>query len=52
MRPRPLQPSTIRNICTVHDIDETADGQIFIVMACYEGETLKKKIERGPLPLE
>jgi serine/threonine protein kinase/Flp pilus assembly protein TadD len=39
------------NICTVHDIDESADGQIFICMACYEGETLKKKIERGPLPL-
>jgi len=39
------------NICNVHDIDETADGQIFICMACYEGATLKKKIERGPLPL-
>jgi eukaryotic-like serine/threonine-protein kinase len=39
------------NICTVHDIDETADGQIFISMACYEGETLKKRIERGPLQL-
>ena len=38
------------NICTVHDIDETTDGQIFICMAYYEGETLKKKIERGPLP--
>jgi len=39
------------NICNVHDIDETDDGQIFIVMAYYEGETLKKKIERGPLKL-
>ncbi len=39
------------NICIVHDIDETADGQIFICMACYEGETLKKKLEQGPLPL-
>jgi len=37
------------NICTVHDIDETPDGQLFIVMSKYEGETLKKKIERGPL---
>jgi len=34
------------NICTIHDIDETKDGQIFICMDCYEGETLKKKIER------
>ena len=40
------------NICTVYDIDETDSGQLFIVMACYAGETLKKKIERGPLPVE
>ncbi len=40
------------NICTVHDIDQTADGQMFIVMDLYEGETLKKKIERGPLPID
>jgi serine/threonine protein kinase/Tfp pilus assembly protein PilF len=33
------------NICTIHEIEETADGQIFIVMACYEGETLKDKIK-------
>lgn len=36
------------NICTVHDIDQTDDGQLFIVMELYEGETLKSKIERGP----
>ena len=40
------------NICTVHDIDETDDGQSFIVMDLYEGETLKKKIERGPLKID
>ena len=40
------------NICNVHDIGETDDGQMFIVMAYYEGETLKKKIERGPLKIE
>jgi serine/threonine protein kinase len=40
------------NICTVHDIDESTDGQLFIVMDFYEGETLKKKIERGPLKVE
>jgi len=40
------------NICTVHDIGETEDGQLFIVMDCYDGETLKKKIERGPFPIE
>jgi eukaryotic-like serine/threonine-protein kinase len=40
------------NICTIHDIDETEDGQIFICMDRYEGETLKKKIERGPLKID
>src|SRR5512140_2220683 len=39
------------NICTVHDIDESTDGQLFIVMDYYEGETLKKRIERGPLSI-
>jgi serine/threonine protein kinase/Flp pilus assembly protein TadD len=39
------------NICVVHDIDETADGQMFISMEYLEGETLKKKIERGPLKI-
>ena len=33
------------NICTIHDIDETKDGQIFICMDLYEGKTLKEKIE-------
>jgi serine/threonine protein kinase/tetratricopeptide (TPR) repeat protein len=37
------------NLCVVHDIDETADGQIFICMEYLDGETLKKKIEHGPL---
>jgi serine/threonine protein kinase/tetratricopeptide (TPR) repeat protein len=40
------------NICTVHEIDETAEGRTFIAMACYEGESLKSKIERGPLRLD
>ena len=40
------------NICTVHEIDETEHGQIFICMALYEGETLMDKVKRGPLKLE
>jgi serine/threonine protein kinase/tetratricopeptide (TPR) repeat protein len=40
------------NICTIHEIDETPDGQLYIVMAHYDGETLKKKINRGPLPID
>jgi serine/threonine protein kinase len=35
------------NICTIHEIDETPDGQLFLVMAYYPGETLKQKIDRG-----
>ncbi len=40
------------NICNVHEIDETPDGQIFIVMAIYEGAPLNKKIEKGPLKID
>jgi eukaryotic-like serine/threonine-protein kinase len=40
------------NICTVHDIDEAPDGQLFLVLAYYPGETLKQTIARGPLPLD
>jgi len=36
------------NICTIHEIDETKDGQLFIVMAYYQGETLKKIIDKNP----
>jgi serine/threonine protein kinase/Flp pilus assembly protein TadD len=39
------------NICVIHDIDETTDGQLFICMELYDGETLKKKIEHGPLKI-
>jgi eukaryotic-like serine/threonine-protein kinase len=40
------------NICTIHEIDETVDGQMYIVMDYYEGETLKSKIEKGKLQIE
>jgi len=36
------------NICTIHGIDETEEGQTFIVMELYEGETLKERIESSP----
>ena len=39
------------NICTILEIDET-DDQLFLVMAYYEGETLKDRLARGPLPLD
>ena len=37
------------NICSIHEIGETADGRPFIAMSCYEGETLKERLSRGPL---
>ena len=40
------------NVCTVHEIDETGDGQLFIAMDFYDGESLKKKIEDGRLTLD
>ncbi len=40
------------NIAVVHEIDRTPQGQLFIAMSFYDGETIKKKVERGPLPLD
>jgi len=37
------------NICTIHSIESTDDGQLFIVMAYYEGQTLKQKLEAGAI---
>lgn len=39
------------NVCTVYDIGE-ADGQVFVVMAYYQGETLDAIIRRGSLTPE
>jgi serine/threonine-protein kinase len=39
------------NLGVIHGIDKTTDGQLFIVMAYYEGQTLSQKLSRGPLAL-
>ena len=39
------------NIGVIYGIDKTADGQLFIVMAYYEGETLAQKLSSGHLAL-
>lgn len=37
------------NICTIFEVDETPAGDIFIAMACYDGETLDRILANGPL---
>jgi pimeloyl-ACP methyl ester carboxylesterase/tetratricopeptide (TPR) repeat protein/class 3 adenylate cyclase len=37
------------HICTIHEIGTAPDGRLYISMPCYEGETLREKIERRPL---
>jgi serine/threonine-protein kinase len=40
------------NIAVVHEIGETPDSQMFIVMAYYEGRTLKDKLAGGALRVD
>ncbi len=40
------------NVCTIHEVEEAEDGQIVLVMAYYEGETLASRILRGPMELQ
>jgi tetratricopeptide (TPR) repeat protein/tRNA A-37 threonylcarbamoyl transferase component Bud32 len=35
------------NIGAIYEIDKSQDGQTFIVMAYYDGETLRERIDRG-----
>jgi len=37
------------HICTIHEIDESEAGGMYIAMACYKGESLKDKLGRGRL---
>ncbi len=39
------------SICTVYEIDQTREGQMYMAMAYYPGQTLKQKIGEGPLPV-
>ncbi len=37
------------SICTIHEIGETAEGQLFIAMAYYAGETIEARLARGAM---
>jgi len=40
------------NICTIYEINETDDDQMFLAMAYYKGRTLDQKTKDGPLPID
>jgi serine/threonine-protein kinase len=40
------------NVCTVYEAGETPEGEAYLAMAFYEGETLERRLARGPLPVE
>ena len=40
------------NICTIYGFDRDDEGQLFMAMACYAGETLEARLERGALPVD
>jgi serine/threonine protein kinase/tetratricopeptide (TPR) repeat protein len=39
------------NVCTVYDVGESEEGHLFLAMPYYEGETLRQRLQRGPLPV-
>ena len=40
------------NICTILEIGETEDGQLFLAMPFYDGETVQARLKRGRVPFE
>src|SRR5688572_3086696 len=40
------------NIGALYDVELLADGALCLVLVLYEGETLKERLARGPLPVE
>ena len=40
------------NLCTILEVGESEDGLLFLAMPLYAGESLERRIARGPLPIE
>jgi serine/threonine protein kinase/Tol biopolymer transport system component len=40
------------NLCTIHEAGESEDGLLFLAMPRYDGESLERRIARGPLPVD
>ncbi|HSF44213.1 MAG TPA: protein kinase [Thermoanaerobaculia bacterium] len=40
------------NLCTILEVGESEDGLLFLAMPRYDGESLERRIARGPLPVE
>ena len=40
------------NVCAIHEVGEDAAGRLFIALSYYEGDTLGRKLKRGPLPID
>ena len=48
---RAVSTLTHPNICALYDVG-SQDGVEYLVMECLEGETLAKRLEHGPMPIE
>ena len=40
------------NVCTIYEIGESTEGQLYIAMPLYDGETLQARLARGLLPID
>ena len=40
------------NLCTILEVGESEDGLLFLAMPRYDGESLDRRIARGPLPVD
>jgi len=40
------------NICTIYDVGETGDARLYLSMPCYDGETLRQRLDHGPMPVD